>query len=98
MLLASEGYRVRCAYNGQQALAIIVRDPPDLVISDVMMPLIDGLTLTRQLRGRGDQTPVVLMSAAYADVDLPGVRFVPKPFDLDYMLQVVGRVFEEIGP
>ena len=93
-LLADEGYRVRQAFDGQQALDLIARDPPDLVVTDVMMPHVDGVTLTRALRERGDGTPVVLMSAVYADVDIPGVRFLPKPFDLDEIVRVVGRVLD----
>jgi CheY-like chemotaxis protein len=96
MLLDDEGYRVCRAYDGREALRIISDDPPDVIVSDVMMPRIDGLSLTRRLRDRGDPTPVVLMSAVYADVDIPGVRFVPKPFDLDYIVQVVHRVVKEL--
>ena len=94
-LFEDEGYAVRRAHDGHAALDEIARDPPGLVVTDVMMPRLDGLTLTNRLRQRGDRTPVVLMSAVYADVDIPGVRFVPKPFDLDYIVAVVGRVFED---
>jgi CheY-like chemotaxis protein len=94
-LLRDEGYRVRTAADGQAALADIAREPADLVVADVVMPSVDGVTLTARLRQRGDRTPVVLTSAAYADVDLPGVRFVPKPFDLDDMVDVVNRVLAE---
>lgn len=94
-LLEDEGFRVRCAENGQVALLEIDRDPPGLVVSDVMMPKLDGVSLTRQIRRRGHQTPVILMSAVYADVDVPGVRFVPKPFDIDDIVAVVNRVYSE---
>ena len=97
VLLEDEGYAVRRAFDGQEALDKIAREPVDLVVTDVMMPRIDGVTLTQRLRARGDRTPVVLMSAVYADVDLPGIRFVPKPFDLDYMVAVVKRVLDEAG-
>ena len=94
-LLCDEGYAVRTARDGQEALAAVAREPADLVVADVMMPHVDGVTLTAKLRERGDSTPVVLMSAVYADVDIPGVRFVPKPFDLEYIVQVVSRVLSE---
>jgi DNA-binding response OmpR family regulator len=94
-LLSDEGYAVRTARDGQEALTEVEREPADLVVADVMMPRVDGVTLTAKLRERGDRTPVVLMSAVYADVDIPGVRFVPKPFDLEYIVQVVARVFDE---
>jgi two-component system response regulator MprA len=93
-LLTFEGYRVRRAGNGRAALAAIADDPPDLVLSDVMMPGLDGVGLTRHLRSTGDQTPVVLISAVYADVDLPSVDFVPKPFDLDHLLRIIARAIE----
>ena len=97
-LLADEGYRVRLARDGMAALDEVARDPPDLVVSDVMMPRLDGLTLTQRLRAQGSGVPVVLMSAVYADVDIPGVRFVPKPFDIAEVVAVVNRVFDELAP
>lgn len=94
-LLDDEGFRVHTAADGQEALERIARDPVDLVVADVTMPCLDGATLVTRLRERGDPTPVVLMSAIYADVDIPGVRFVPKPFDLDHILGVVNRMIGE---
>jgi two-component system response regulator MprA len=91
MLLEEEGYAVRRAADGVQALTAIERDAIDVVVSDVKMPRLDGAGLVRELRGRGHLVPVVLMSAIYADVDLPGVRFVPKPFDLDLLLTAVEK-------
>ena len=97
-LLDDEGFCVRTAANGQEALDRIAREPVDLVVADVTMPCLDGASLVSRLRERGDPTPVVLMSAIYADVDIPGVRFVPKPFDLDHILGVVNRVIAEERP
>ena len=94
-LLAEEGYAVKTAADGAEALAEVERAPVDLVLTDVMMPGVDGVTLSRRLRQRGNPTPVVLMSAVYDDVDLPGVRFVPKPFDLDHMVEIVDSVLAE---
>src|SRR5215204_634757 len=91
-LFEEEGYRVLRAYDGVTALATAERYRPDLILSDVMMPGLDGVSLTRRLRERGQRVPVVLMSAVYADVDLPHVRFVPKPFDVDNVLAVVERL------
>jgi len=48
--LAAAGYAVRVANDGQQALELVKEDPPDLVITDVMMPHVDGFELTRLLR------------------------------------------------
>ena len=89
MLLEDEGYLVRHANDGVEALAAVDDDSIDLVVSDVVMPRLDGASLVRKLRRRGYLIPVVLMSAVYADVDLPGVRFVPKPFEIDRLLGTV---------
>jgi CheY-like chemotaxis protein len=89
-LLQDEGYAVRQAADGLQAIDELEVDDVDLVLSDVRMPRLDGPSLARRLRGRGHAIPVVLMSAADVEVDLPGVRFLPKPFDRDHLLHVVG--------
>ena len=65
-------------------------DDVDLVLSDVRMPRLDAPSLARRLRGRGHAVPVVLMSAIDVEVDLAGVRFLPKPFDRDHLLHVIG--------
>ena len=88
-LLEDEGYLVRYAKDGLEALDTIDDDEIDLIVSDVVMPRLDGASLVRKLRRRGYVMPVVLMSAVYADVDLPGVRFVPKPFEIDRLLGAV---------
>lgn len=96
IVLIDEGHTVHTAHNGAEAVAQLTRLPVDLIVSDVMMPMIDGLTLVRHLRRRGDRTPVVLMSAAPNCVTpMPGVRLIPKPFDLDEMLDVVTSALGE---
>jgi CheY-like chemotaxis protein len=96
-LLDAEGYRVRYAFDGRAALRAIARDAPDLVLADVMMPQVDGISLARRLQMLGWMMPVVLMSAVCADVDVPGVPFVPKPFDLEVLLQVIAHTLEDRG-
>jgi DNA-binding NtrC family response regulator len=96
-LLDEEGYRVRAAVDEEEAFRQIAREPPDLVVADVNIPEVEGVTLTKQLRARGLGMPVVLLSTAYADVDVPGVQFVPKPFDLEYIIEVIARIFTDLG-
>ncbi len=88
--LQDEGYAVRQASDGLQAIDELQADNIDLVLSDVRMPRLDGPSLARRLRERGHAVPVVLMSAVDVEVDLPGVRFLPKPFDRDHLLHVIG--------
>jgi DNA-binding response OmpR family regulator len=96
-LFEDEGYLVSRAYDGVAALAAAERQRPDLILSDVMMPGLDGVSLIHRLRDRGVRAPAVLMSAVYDDVDLPKVRFVPKPFDIDELLAVVKRLVRSSG-
>ena len=92
-VLTDEGFEVRCANDGAEALAEVERRRPDLVVSDLAMPHLNGADLAARLRARG--IPVVLVSAAYRAADVPGVPFVPKPFDLDHLLRVVHGAFAD---
>ena len=87
-LLTAEGYAVRCAPDGAAALTDVLRARPDLVLSDVQMPRLDGLALAARLRPLG--VPVVLMSASFF-VAVPDLPFVGKPFDLVALLDAVAR-------
>ena len=97
--LADEGYAVRTACSGRAALAALGREPVDLVVSDVMMPELDGLALVGELRRQGDRTPVLLMSAGAMIAALPaGTRFLRKPFDLDQMVDAVRQAVDGAAP
>lgn len=86
-MLEDEGHTVIPAYNGRVALELVAHQPPDLVISDVMMPFVDGIQLCRRLREEYDRErlPVILMSAALPpDLSSCGANaFLGKPFDID---------------
>jgi DNA-binding NtrC family response regulator len=99
-LLAEDGYQVRCAANGHEALAILASDEIDLVLSDVMMPQLDGPSFVRRLQAQGYHQPVVLMSAHVTSAVhmLPDVTFLPKPFDLDGLLRLVVRLLDGSQP
>ncbi|HEY8742811.1 MAG TPA: response regulator [Chloroflexota bacterium] len=86
MILTDAGHRVLFAADGLQALERSERERPDLVIADVMMPVLDGATLCRRLKA-GPLTasiPVILMSAAAeATAHAAGAdAFLRKPFDV----------------
>ncbi|MDP9473254.1 MAG: response regulator [Chloroflexota bacterium] len=88
-VLSEEGYEVRCAHHGVAALEEIGRSLPDLVLTDVQMPYLDGIGLLGCLEERSLNVPVVLMSAMRPRVVPVGVAFVAKPFDLDDLLVTV---------
>ena len=89
------GYRVLQAHHGRHALQLMKTDRPDLVISDVMMPLVSGFELCVQLKAdpATASIPLILMSAAGRHVaeGAPADAFVGKPFDLDTMETLVRR-------
>ena len=93
-LLEDEGYLVRRARDGLEALNLVEGNRIDLVLSDVRMPRLDGATLARRIRQRGYDLPVILMSAVYADVDVPGVQFVPKPFEVTRLFSAIAGALE----
>jgi CheY-like chemotaxis protein len=87
-LLADEGYRVQTAWDGDEALALLADPPPtDVVVSDVMMPHLDGYGLVEAMRAWEDATPVILISAGPLPVcGEPRVTCLPKPFAIDALL------------
>ncbi len=91
LLLEDEGYRVRQARNGREALSAIEQEPPRLIISDVMMPDINGVELVQQLHHLRPkpQPKVILMSAVSRAAPAPHVPFIEKPFDIDDILDIV---------
>src|SRR4051812_28781572 len=62
-VLSEDGYLVTTADDGARALGLLERTAPDLVVSDVRMPVMDGLTLLREIRGKYPQCDVVMMTA-----------------------------------
>jgi CheY-like chemotaxis protein len=101
--LEDEGYAAECAGNGKEALAIMAKHPPDLVVSDMMMPIMDGYSMLRTMRATPalKSIPVILTSSVRRRVALsrdalPEVsEFLHKPFKLD---EFIGLVVKLIGP
>ena len=99
-LLAVDGYQVRTASHGRQALESIEREPPCVILLDVMMPVMDGVAFARALRGAADpavaQIPIVLVTAV-SDADkvrqqTGALDVIPKPIDMDRVVETVGRL------
>jgi signal transduction histidine kinase len=104
VLLAREGYRVDTAPTGLDGLRRAIADMPDLVISDITMPEMDGFDFCRQLKGAPAtrRIPFILLTSRVSPVDIiTGLEcgadnFIPKAFDDDYLLERVRRVFHEL--
>ena len=95
--LQAEGYQVITATNGQEAVELVEREHPDLVVLDLMMPVMDGMEALRQIR-RLSRVPVILLTArsSGADkvrgLDLGADDYVTKPFDPDELAARVSAV------
>jgi UDP-3-O-[3-hydroxymyristoyl] N-acetylglucosamine deacetylase len=99
-ILAEEGLRVLEAEDGRQALDVINRENPELVILDVWMPEVDGLQLLQQLQG-ATPGPAVIMISGHGNIEtavkatkLGAFDFIEKPFSLDGLLRVVNRALD----
>ena len=89
--LAEQGYRVRRAVDAAAALGELSTDPPALVLADVVLPTLAGLSLARFPPADGRAVPVVLLGERDEGGDLPGVRFLPKPVARADLLQIVAE-------
>ncbi|MFC7537438.1 response regulator [Sphingomonas sp. GCM10030256] len=96
--LTRQGYTVLVANNGEEALEIIHRgEPIDLLISDVVMPVMDGPTMVREARKSRPELPILFMSG-YAEeqlrksIDIDHVAFLPKPFSVQELAEAARKV------
>ena len=84
--LKEEHYAVDFAADGEAGLELALNNPYDLLILDVMLPKLDGLTLCRRIRAKGDTTPILLLTARntletkVSGFDIGADQFLPKPF------------------
>jgi two-component system response regulator MprA len=102
--LGYAGYTVATAPNGVEALASLARTPVDLVIMDVLMPLMNGLDTCRELRRKGDGTPVLVLTARDSiDDRVTGLEagaddYLVKPFALRELLARVRALLRRTQP
>jgi two-component system response regulator MprA len=101
--LRLEGYRVRLAADGQEALESVQADGPDAIVLDLMMPRVDGLQVCRRLRAEGDRTPVLILTArdALADrvegLDAGADDYIVKPFALEELMARLRALLRRAG-
>ena len=103
-LLEGSGYDVVCAEDGSEALALARSSPPDLIVTDIMMPVMDGFELCRHWKSDAQlkHIPFVVYTATYTDprdeqlaLSLGADRFLIKPQKVERLLEVVREVLEE---
>jgi len=102
--LRFEGYETHASPDGAAALVAIEDHNPDAIVLDVMMPNVDGLTVCRRLRERGDRTPVLMLTARHeisdrvAGLDAGADDYLVKPFALDELLARVRALLRRNAP
>jgi len=104
-ILEGEGYRVMLAENGQEALEQIAVDRPSLVMSDIVMPEMNGYDLCRHVKDHPDtkSIPVILVTQLFDPVDvIRGFEsgaddFIIKPYDAGYIRAHISNVLQTIG-
>ncbi len=103
--LVNNGYQVTAFESGSVALAsfkrVSLEERPELIITDVRMPGINGFELMKQIKNISPQTPIIVMTA-YTDLDTTqqtfeegAFEYLPKPFDIDDALELVARACEQ---
>ena len=94
-VLAEEGFSVREAHDGGEALVAIEADPPAMIVLDIQMPGIDGPTFARELRTRLRHVPLVIVTGApdpKHEADRCNAEaYLAKPFQPNELLQLVRR-------
>jgi two-component system alkaline phosphatase synthesis response regulator PhoP len=100
---SKKGLEVAVALNGEDALDKIDADPPQVIVLDIMMPVMNGIELCRKLRAddRYRNIPVLFLSASSDDVlvlsamSSGGDHFVSKPVHLNLLFRIVSGLYEE---
>ncbi len=102
--LKFKGYRVMTATNGQEALELIQKEHPAIVITDILMPKMDGFSLVHHLRINPEtrNIPVVFLSATYVApedkafaLEIGVTRFIEKPINLDNFISTITELLTQ---
>ncbi|MEV5142686.1 response regulator transcription factor [Streptomyces syringium] len=102
--LSVEGYTVRSAADGLEALSAVAAAPPAAIVLDLAMPVLDGLAVCRRLRDLGDRTPVLVLTARdavsdrVAGLDAGADDYLVKPFALDELLARLRALLRRAAP
>ncbi|OYY07558.1 MAG: DNA-binding response regulator, partial [Sphingobacteriia bacterium 35-36-14] len=99
--LEMEGYEVTSAFDGNEALKKVENAYFDLIIMDVMLPELDGISVTESIRVHNNEVPILMLSAKNAPADkVLGLKkgaddYLTKPFNLDELLIRVAKLIEK---
>lgn len=102
--LRREGYDVATALDGEAALRAVAERPPDVIILDVSMPRLDGLSVCRRLRAEGNRVPILVLTARHslgdrvAGLDAGADDYLVKPFALEELLARLRALLRRAAP
>lgn len=102
--LRREGYDVATAQDGEAALRAVTERPPDVIILDVSMPRLDGLSVCRRLRADGNKVPILVLTARHslgdrvAGLDAGADDYLVKPFALEELLARLRALLRRAAP
>ena len=102
--LKREGYQVFKATSGEQGIKIAIQENPHLILLDIMMPGLSGLDVCRELRKKGIETPIVMLTAKGDEVDrVVGLEigaddYITKPFSLHELLARIRARLRRVAP
>lgn len=101
--LEQEGYRVSCAYDGEEAVNLAKDSSIDLILLDVMLPKMDGLTACRTIRSFSD-VPIIMLTARSEDIDkILGLEYgaddyITKPFNIREVTSRIKAILRRVNP
>lgn len=103
-ILKGEGYDTLCAENGEMAYELFLKEKPDLLCLDIMMPIINGYDLCKKIRKQNKQVPVIFISAKTEEIDkvvgleLGADDYIVKPFGVREVIARVKAVLRRSNP
>ena len=90
-------YTITSAKDGQEALDYLSKDSYDIVLMDINMPIMDGMTATKKIREGGDDIPIIAISGNSKNYSLEDFKnigineYLQKPFDYDQLVEIVRK-------
>lgn len=102
--LRYEGYDINLAVDGAEALEAVKDDRPDVLVLDIMMPYVDGLSVCRRIRAKGDDLPILMLTAKHeisdrvAGLDAGADDYLVKPFALEELLARLRALLRRTAP
>ena len=102
-LLNSQHHAIREAADGEEALGLLREEPADLIFTDWQMPRMDGLAMTRALRGAGNRTPIIMFSGhgdphTIVTAIQAGVNnYIPKPINAEVLFEKIQQTMGSLA-